>query len=86
MVNTADMEKRPDEVSGMFDDVARGYDRTNDILSVGNSILWRIATVKAIDPQPGERLRSHPEPRLFAVAPRNPAYDRSLHKVPGSGP
>lgn len=56
MVNTADMEKRPDEVSGMFDDVARGYDRTNDILSVGNSILWRIATVKAIDPQPGERI------------------------------
>ncbi|AYF98104.1 class I SAM-dependent methyltransferase [Protaetiibacter intestinalis] len=50
------MEKRPDEVSGMFSDVARGYDRTNDLLSVGNAILWRIATVKAIDPQPGERI------------------------------
>ncbi len=56
MVNRADMEKRPDEVSGMFDDVARGYDRTNDLLSVGNSILWRIATVKAIAPQAGERV------------------------------
>ncbi|WP_227000515.1 class I SAM-dependent methyltransferase [Protaetiibacter intestinalis] len=56
MVNRADMEKRPDEVSGMFSDVARGYDRTNDLLSVGNAILWRIATVKAIDPQPGERI------------------------------
>lgn len=55
-MNKADMEKRPDEVSGMFSDVARGYDRTNDLLSVGNSILWRIATVKAIDPQPGERI------------------------------
>ena len=54
MVNRADMEKRPDEVSGMFDDVARGYDRTNDVLSLGNAPLWRIATVRAIDPQPGE--------------------------------
>lgn len=50
------MEKRPDEVSGMFSDVARGYDRTNDVLSVGNAVLWRIATVKAIDPKPGERI------------------------------
>lgn len=50
------MEKRPDEVSGMFDDVARGYDRTNDLLSLGNAPLWRIATVRAIDPQPGERI------------------------------
>ena len=56
MVNRADMEKRPDEVSGMFDDVARGYDRTNDLLSLGNAPLWRIATVRAIDPQPGERI------------------------------
>jgi demethylmenaquinone methyltransferase/2-methoxy-6-polyprenyl-1,4-benzoquinol methylase len=50
------MEKRPDEVSGMFDDVARGYDRTNDVLSLGNAPLWRIATQRAIDPQPGERI------------------------------
>ena len=56
MVNRAQMDKQPDEVSGMFDDVARGYDRTNDILSAGNSILWRIATVKAIAPEPGERI------------------------------
>jgi demethylmenaquinone methyltransferase/2-methoxy-6-polyprenyl-1,4-benzoquinol methylase len=50
------MEKRPDEVSGMFDDVAKGYDRTNDILSAGNSILWRIATVKAVAPVAGDRV------------------------------
>ena len=56
MVNKADMEKKPDEVSGMFDDVARGYDRTNDILSLGNAPLWRIATVRAIAPEPGERI------------------------------
>jgi demethylmenaquinone methyltransferase/2-methoxy-6-polyprenyl-1,4-benzoquinol methylase len=40
----------------MFDGVARGYDRTNAVLSVGNAALWRIATVKAVDPQPGERI------------------------------
>lgn len=40
----------------MFDGVARGYDRTNAVLSVGNAALWRMATVKAVDPQPGERI------------------------------
>lgn len=40
----------------MFDGVARGYDRTNSVLSVGNAALWRIATVKAVDPQRGERI------------------------------
>lgn len=40
----------------MFDEVARHYDRTNGLLSMGNSPLWRAATVRAIDPQPGERV------------------------------
>lgn len=40
----------------MFDEVARHYDRTNGVLSMGNSPLWRLATVRAIDPQPGERI------------------------------
>ena len=39
-----------------FDGVARGYDRTNAVLSVGNASLWRLHTVRAIDPQPGERI------------------------------
>jgi demethylmenaquinone methyltransferase/2-methoxy-6-polyprenyl-1,4-benzoquinol methylase len=50
------MNKNPDEVAGMFSGVARGYDRTNAVLSVGNAPLWRIATVRAVDPQPGERI------------------------------
>ena len=50
------MDKQPDEVSGMFDDVAKHYDRTNAVMSVGNAALWRLATVKAVDPQPGERI------------------------------
>lgn len=52
----ADMDKQPDDVSGMFDDVAKGYDRTNAVLSAGNDTLWRRATVKAADPRPRERI------------------------------
>jgi demethylmenaquinone methyltransferase / 2-methoxy-6-polyprenyl-1,4-benzoquinol methylase len=55
-VSRADLSKEPDDVSGMFDHVAAGYDRTNSVLSVGNDFLWRIATTKAIDPKPGERI------------------------------
>lgn len=50
------MDKQPEDVSRMFDGVARAYDRTNDIMSLGNAPLWRVATVKAIDPRPGERI------------------------------
>lgn len=55
-MSRADLNKDPDDVSGMFDRVARGYDRTNTVLSVGNDQLWRIATTRAIDPKPGERI------------------------------
>ncbi len=40
----------------MFDDVAPGYDRTNAILSMGSSALWRIATVRALGIVPGDRV------------------------------
>jgi demethylmenaquinone methyltransferase/2-methoxy-6-polyprenyl-1,4-benzoquinol methylase len=40
----------------MFDDVAEGYDRTNNWLSGGNAYLWRIATTRAINPQADERI------------------------------
>jgi demethylmenaquinone methyltransferase/2-methoxy-6-polyprenyl-1,4-benzoquinol methylase len=40
----------------MFDEVAAHYDRTNTLLSVGNASLWRMATTKAVNPQPGERI------------------------------
>jgi demethylmenaquinone methyltransferase/2-methoxy-6-polyprenyl-1,4-benzoquinol methylase len=40
----------------MFDDVAPGYDRTNAILSMGASSLWRIATVRALGIAPGDRV------------------------------
>ncbi len=50
------MNKQPDEVAGMFDDVAKHYDRMNNVLSAGNAVLWRMATVRAVAPVAGERI------------------------------
>jgi demethylmenaquinone methyltransferase / 2-methoxy-6-polyprenyl-1,4-benzoquinol methylase len=50
------MSKQPGEVASMFDDVAKRYDRTNTILSAGNAVLWRAATVRAVAPVAGERV------------------------------
>ena len=55
-MTAADLNKDPEDVAAMFTEVAKGYDRTNAVLSGGNAALWRIATVKAIDPKPGERI------------------------------
>jgi demethylmenaquinone methyltransferase/2-methoxy-6-polyprenyl-1,4-benzoquinol methylase len=48
------MNKRPEDVSGMFDGVAKHYDRTNAVLSGGNAVLWRAAVVRAVAPLEGE--------------------------------
>lgn len=40
----------------MFDEVAAHYDRTNAVLSMGNATLWRVATTRAVNPKPGERI------------------------------
>lgn len=40
----------------MFDEVAPRYDRTNNALSAGSVLLWRWQTVRALAPQPGERI------------------------------
>lgn len=55
-VNRADLGKDPRRVSGMFDQVAAGYDRTNTAMTMGNDALWRIATTRAVAPKPGERI------------------------------
>ncbi len=54
--NRADLGKDPSRVSGMFDQVATGYDRTNAVLSLGQDQLWRIATTRAVAPRPGQRI------------------------------
>src|SRR6201992_2831698 len=40
----------------MFDGVARRYDITNTVLSVGQDRYWRRATRKALDIGPGDRV------------------------------
>lgn len=40
----------------MFDDVARRYDLTNDLLSMGQTRLWRRAVADALAAAPGERV------------------------------
>ncbi len=38
----------------MFDDVARRYDLTNDVLSLGQDRHWRREVLRAVDPRPGD--------------------------------
>lgn len=52
----ADLDKAPDDVAAMFDDVAERYDITNDVLSLGQTRRWRSAVLAAVAPQPGERV------------------------------
>ena len=40
----------------MFDGVAKRYDVTNDVLSLGQDRRWRTAVVEAVAPRPGERI------------------------------
>jgi demethylmenaquinone methyltransferase/2-methoxy-6-polyprenyl-1,4-benzoquinol methylase len=50
------LQKAPHEVAAMFDDVAARYDLTNDVLSLGQTRLWRRAVAQAVDARPGERV------------------------------
>lgn len=52
----ASLAKDPDEVATMFDSVAQKYDRTNDVLSLGQDRQWRRATIAALDAEPGQTL------------------------------
>ncbi|WP_336660355.1 class I SAM-dependent methyltransferase [Leucobacter sp. USHLN153] len=48
--------KHASDVSAMFDEVSPRYDLINDVLTVGNDRLWRVATTKAVAPRPGMRI------------------------------
>jgi demethylmenaquinone methyltransferase/2-methoxy-6-polyprenyl-1,4-benzoquinol methylase len=54
--HVADLDKQPHEVAAMFDDVAERYDLTNDVLSLGQTRLWRRAVAQAVDARPGQRV------------------------------
>ena len=54
--HVADLDKQPREVAAMFDDVAERYDLTNDVLSLGQTRLWRRAVAQAVAAGPGDRV------------------------------
>jgi demethylmenaquinone methyltransferase/2-methoxy-6-polyprenyl-1,4-benzoquinol methylase len=55
-VSRATLNKDPHEVASMFDAVARRYDITNAVLSLGQDRFWRRATRRALDIGPGDQV------------------------------
>ena len=55
-MSRADLGKDPDEVSAMFDGVARRYDLLNDLLSLGRTKAWRKIATATINPKPGMKI------------------------------
>jgi demethylmenaquinone methyltransferase/2-methoxy-6-polyprenyl-1,4-benzoquinol methylase len=52
----AELDKKPTDVARMFDAVARRYDLTNDVLSLGQDRRWRQDVIDAVAPKPGEKV------------------------------
>ena len=52
----AQLDKRPGDVSAMFDKVAPRYDLLNDVLSLGQDRWWRKAVARAVGARAGERV------------------------------
>jgi demethylmenaquinone methyltransferase/2-methoxy-6-polyprenyl-1,4-benzoquinol methylase len=55
-VTRAALDKQPAEVRAMFDGVAKRYDLTNDVLSMGQDRRWRKLVTKAVDARPGDKV------------------------------
>ncbi|EID16328.1 ubiquinone/menaquinone biosynthesis methyltransferase [Mycobacterium xenopi RIVM700367] len=55
-MSRASLDKDPHAVASMFDAVARRYDLTNTVLSLGQDRHWRRATRSALRVGPGERV------------------------------
>ena len=50
----ADLDKQPNDVRRMFDAVAKRYDVTNDVLSLGQDRRWRTEVLDSVAPRSGE--------------------------------
>jgi demethylmenaquinone methyltransferase / 2-methoxy-6-polyprenyl-1,4-benzoquinol methylase len=55
-VSRASLDKDPAAVAAMFDDVAKRYDITNDVMSLGQDRRWRSAVLQSVEPRPGDRI------------------------------
>ena len=55
-MSRAGLDKSPQEVAAMFDDVAARYDLTNDLLALGQTRRWRSQVPRAIAALPGDRV------------------------------
>ena len=55
-MSKANLDKKPAEVAAMFDSVAPTYDLTNDLLSLGQSRLWRGRVAKLVAPKSGHTI------------------------------
>lgn len=52
----AGLDKQPEEVSGMFDQVAARYDLTNDVMTFGQHRIWRRCLRQVVAPRPGQKI------------------------------
>ena len=55
-MSRAGLNKEPDDVSKMFDGVAKRYDLLNDLLSLGRTKAWRKVVTAVITPTPGMKI------------------------------
>jgi demethylmenaquinone methyltransferase/2-methoxy-6-polyprenyl-1,4-benzoquinol methylase len=55
-VSRATLDKQPGDVAAMFDGVARRYDVTNTVLSLGQDRRWRRRTRQCLELRPGLRI------------------------------
>ena len=78
-VTRAHLDKKPADVAAMFDDVARRYDLTNDVLSLGQDRRWRRLVVDAVDPRPGQTVL---DLAAGTGTSSQPFADRGAHVVP----
>jgi demethylmenaquinone methyltransferase / 2-methoxy-6-polyprenyl-1,4-benzoquinol methylase len=55
-MSRAGLDKNPRDVAEMFDGVAKGYDRTNSVMTLGFDRRWRWLTRRVLDATSGERI------------------------------
>src|SRR2546429_1757262 len=55
-MSRAGLDKDPHDIASMFDGVAKRYDRTNTVMTLGFDRRWRETTRQVLDAGPGEKV------------------------------